>query len=136
MRVLRALSVLATVSLIACTTPTGREALPPSVLVLIAGNGQIAPAGSELPEQLIARVTDANGVGIEGANLIWIGDGEAWVGVTGTSEDGITRNYWTLGPKVGTQVLEVWTYNAETQERGILLSTFTAISTEPTGDEE
>lgn len=135
MRLLRALPVLATVSLIACTTPTITEVLPPSALVVVAGNGQTAPAGSELPEQLIARVTDANGVGVEGTSLIWIGDGLAWAGVTGTTEDGITRNYWTLGPKVGTQVMEVWTYDIETQERGILLNTFTATSTVPVDEE-
>src|SRR5690606_30422675 len=105
--------------------------LPPSAMEVVGGDQQTAAAGSELPMQLVARVTDANGKGLEGVSILWIGDGEAWAQATRTAPDGIARNYWTLGPDVGTQLLEVWTYDVEKQERGILLNTFMATSTHP-----
>jgi hypothetical protein len=113
-----------------CANPTASlQPGPPSALEVVGGDGQTGTAGSELPLQLVVRVTDDKGAGVEGVTLLWVGDGAAWADVTDTAEDGISRNYWTLGPDVGTQVLEVWTYDVEARERGILLKTFTATST-------
>lgn len=104
------------------TPPAGGD---PATAVLVEGEGQTGPAGQELPQQLVARVVDSEGNPVDDAFVFWLGDGEVFANVTDTTEEGVTRNYWTLGA-AGAQRLELWSYDFATMQRLVLLAVFTA----------
>jgi adhesin/invasin len=76
-----------------------------SRLRMVAGDNQTAPAGTELPESLIVRATDASGNPVEGVGVAWNApDGgsvsAAAVATDATGRAGVRR---TLGPAAGSQ---------------------------------
>jgi len=76
-------------------------------LVLVSGDGQSAPAGTELPEPLVVRLVDADGNGIPGRAVSWIaaaGSGTPSPGISNTDGDGRASTRWTLGDP-GTNIL-------------------------------
>lgn len=77
----------------------------PTVLVLVSGNGQSAPGGFEVPEDLVVRLEDANGNGIGGQPITWVVSASAGsvdpVNAT-TSANGLATTRWTLPSAVGT----------------------------------
>jgi hypothetical protein len=75
-----------------------------SRVTIISGNDQSAPAGSELPEPLVIRVTDNAGRPVSGAPVAWLvtdggGSVDPVFGVTGG--DGHASTRWTLGDNRG-----------------------------------
>jgi hypothetical protein len=85
------------------------EAGPAAEVVLI-GDGQTADAGSELPEPVTVQVLDAAGRPVEGQLVKFIvieGGGEVFAGAAMTNDQGIAREWWTLGEVPGLNRLEV-----------------------------
>jgi hypothetical protein len=72
---------------------TGRAAAAPAsaTLQIVSGNDQPGKAGSDLPEPLVVRVTDATGAGLPGVEVAW----------TVTSGEGALNGLWTKCPGIG-----------------------------------
>ncbi len=78
-------------------------------LVLVSGNQQIGPAGTNLPQPLSVRVTDAWTNNVGGASVRWSrtgGDGKVADSVTITGGSGTTNNTLTLGVHAGVNSAE------------------------------
>jgi Bacterial Ig-like domain (group 2) len=76
--------------------------------VIVGGNNQSGPAGTELSQPLVLRIEDANGNPVAGQIINWTvvsGGGTMFSGVTVSGAVGTTLDYWTLGPS-GVQRLE------------------------------
>ena len=83
---------------------------PEVVFKVVGGNSQTGATGEELPNVLVAKLTDANGNPRIGYVVNWViveGGGSVWAPATTTDDKGKTKNRWTLGPEPGTNVLEV-----------------------------
>ena len=77
-------------------------------LVLISGDGQSGPPGTELPDPLVVRLVDQSGNGIPGQAVTWVvatGGGTVQPGTSQTDGDGMASARWTLGPSNGTNTL-------------------------------
>lgn len=77
---------------------------PTAGLEVVAGDGQTAPAGTELPERLVVRALDAEGRGLPGQAVTFtVADGGGTVsdpaGVT--DDNGVVSVAWTLGTTAG-----------------------------------
>jgi hypothetical protein len=76
----------------------------PTALVLFDGNGQRAPAGFEVPLDLVVRLEDPNGNGIGGRAITWVvpsGSGSVSPVSVQTDPTGLARTRWTLPSVVG-----------------------------------
>ena len=101
-------------------------------LAIISGNGQSGSPGTELPQPLVASVTDTRGRAVAGALVnfrVVAGGGSMFAGSALTDRSGIAKDYWTLGT-AGTQSVEVRAVDAGTGEK-ITYATFTATLTAP-----
>jgi hypothetical protein len=88
--------------------PTGPAT--PAALTLVAGGGQIAPAGTLLPVQIQVRVTSRSGSGMAGIAVSFrVTEGGGFLSaVFGTTDaGGVARASWTLGPRMGEQSVTV-----------------------------
>lgn len=112
--------------------PDGAPGVPVTIQI-VGGDGQTGAAGFELPLQLVARVTDSDGNPVEDAYVYWVGEGDGvpFVNYTATTDQGITRNWWTLGSTPGLQRLELYTFDFGTRTVGTLLGVFTATAVLP-----
>lgn len=80
----------------------------PTTLVEVSGNNQSAPAGFEVAEDLVVRLTDDNGNGVGGLAITWLpgtGDGTVNPQNAITDPSGFARTRWTLGPAAMTNTL-------------------------------
>jgi hypothetical protein len=78
----------------------------PGSIVILAGDGQSAVAGSALAESLMVRVSDANGNGVAGRTVSWTTtSGTASPSSVVTDAAGRAAARWTLGPAAGVQSL-------------------------------
>ncbi len=76
----------------------------PSDLVMVAGDGQSARTGSELPASLVVRVVDDQGNPVPAATVTWsvaAGGGTISPASTATDDQGLVSARWTLGPTPG-----------------------------------
>ena len=76
----------------------------PTVLLLVSGDGQSAPAGFQLPESLVVRLEDPNGNGVGNRQVAWVvstGAGTVSPTTTTTNANGFAATAWTLGSTVG-----------------------------------
>ncbi|HEY3013067.1 MAG TPA: Ig-like domain-containing protein [Gemmatimonadales bacterium] len=92
---------------------------------IVSGNGQSAPAGSQLPQDLVVRVLDEGGNPIVGRAVSWVvgvGGGSVTPETSLTDSQGQARASWTLGPTAGNNTL-----NAVVS--GVGLATFSATAT-------
>ena len=83
---------------------TGRAGAPAQIVVT-AGDAQTAPAGTQLPLALGARITDAHGNSVDGVTVEWQTDAAAGTfsdAVTSTANGGLVSARWTLGLHAGT----------------------------------
>lgn len=99
---------------------------------IVAGEGQSAPAGSELPAPLVVRVTDATGAARQGQIVNWIvtgGGGDVFAGVALTDSLGFAREWWTLGPEPGANTLEARAVDSSTGE-ALVFARFAATGTD------
>ena len=83
-----------------------QTALPsnPTTLTEVSGNGQTAPAGFEVAEDLVVRLTDDNGNGVGGRAVTWVvstGGGTVTPQNTTTDPSGFASTRWTLGSLAG-----------------------------------
>ncbi len=106
-------------------TPAGAPGVPVGIEI-VSGDRQRGTPGYELDQQMVARVIDSDGNPVANAFIYWEGDGLPFVAVTSSTAEGITRNYWSLGTTPGPQRLELYTYDFEAGQRGVLLGAFTA----------
>ncbi len=80
----------------------------PTTLAEVSGNNQTAPAGFELAESLVVRLTDADGNGVGGRAIAWVvstGGGTVNPGNATTDPNGFATTRWTLGSTAGSNAL-------------------------------
>ena len=80
----------------------------PASLVQVSGDGQTAPAGFEVAEDLVVQLKDSNGNGIGGRAVTWLplpGSGTVTPINSTTDPQGFARTRWTLGTAAGTNTL-------------------------------
>jgi Bacterial Ig domain/Bacterial Ig-like domain (group 1) len=99
-------SAQATVSQFAGSITFTHTAEPanPTALVLISGNGQSAPAGFEVPADLVVRLQDPSGNGIGSRAITWVvpsGSGSVSPVSVQTDPNGLASTRWRLPNVVG-----------------------------------
>jgi adhesin/invasin len=80
----------------------------PTTLTEVSGNNQSAPAGFQVAESLVVRLTDADGNGVGGRAIAWVistGGGTVNPASATTDPNGLAVTYWTLGPTAGANTL-------------------------------
>lgn len=142
-----ALLAAAAISSGACELVSGSEPAGPAArIAAVSGDRQTAPAGTEVPQTLVVKVTDANGRPVVDQQVRWLlaaGAGtvhagtstENWSGLTTTDRNGHARARWILGPFAGdTQWVEADAIDPATG-RAIVFTTLRAVATPgaPTG---
>ena len=73
-------------------------------VLIVAGNNQIAPPGTTLPQDLVVQVVDAEGNPVVDAPITWVvtAGGGTLSPTTGTTDaDGHATTSWTLGASTG-----------------------------------
>ena len=110
------------------------QARCPCTLELAAGDAQIGQPGSQLPGELVVKLTDSDGVGVLGALILWQvtgGGGDidpdcipSTCPNGGTDPSGFNRATWTLGNATGTQTVQASSLHAS----GVITFTAEAIA--------
>jgi hypothetical protein len=80
----------------------------PTTLTKVSGDGQTAPAGFEVAEDLVVRLSDANDNGVGGVGVTWVvppGGGSPNPLNTTTDPSGLAHTRWTLGATAGPYTL-------------------------------
>jgi adhesin/invasin len=83
-------------------------ATAPTALVKVSGDEQTAPAGFEVAEDLVVKLTDADGNGVGGRSVTWVvasGGGTTTPLNSTTDPSGFARTRWTLGTSAGANSL-------------------------------
>jgi uncharacterized protein YjdB len=132
------LLVAALTSLAACgENPTTEHTLTPEAasMVVVSGNTQSAPAGTELPQPLVVKVVDSQGRPVPEQIInfrVTAGGGSAYAGTALTNAEGIAQERWTLGPTAGAaQSLEARAVNSTSGTKQVF-ATFAATALSPT----
>lgn len=100
--ILRAHAVLLPLTvLIGCSEGAGPPA--PARVQATAGEGQVAPVHSPLPNPIVATVLDAAGQPVAGVSVSWAAEGDGRItAITQTTDaEGQVQARWTLGGNVG-----------------------------------
>ncbi|HEV7586996.1 MAG TPA: Ig-like domain-containing protein [Longimicrobium sp.] len=111
-RLLAATLALAVAALPACSDSTGSKAGPAAHVDVVSGNAQSGPAGTELPQPVVVKVTDAQGRPVQGQVVSFVvtgGGGHVFAGSGATDGQGLAQERWTLGTAAGPQTLEART---------------------------
>ena len=98
---------------------------PAARLVMVGGNAQSAKAGTELPQPLVVRATDASGRGVPNVLVAWTpsdGGSARPAAVTLTDAQGQASVRWKLGNAEKTQTMRA-------SAVGLASVTFTAVAT-------
>ncbi len=137
-RFLRPVSLLLGLGFLAasCTgTPTAPANPDDLSLLIVGGDQQSAPAGTELPLPLTVQATGPRGAALVGVVLnfhVTSGGGSVFAGSAITNRDGRASEYWTLGPVPGEpQTLEVRAVTAAGVKQ--VVGTFNATALPPPG---
>lgn len=96
---------------------TGAGAGPAARFDLVTGDAQSAVVGTDLPNALVVRVTDAQNRPVPGQVVNFVvtaGGGHPFAGAANTNGDGLAQERWTLGTTAGAQTLEVRSVDAAT----------------------
>jgi hypothetical protein len=114
--------LLATLLAAACTDVPAAPEDTEILLSVQSGDDQVWIAGYELPDALVVKVTgvrdrpvphfQVNFRVIEGGGSMYAGSGH-------TDPHGIARDYWTLGPEPGENVVEVRSVQPTTGEKQV-----------------
>ena len=83
---------------------------PATTFSIISGNDQQATVGTELPNPIVVRATDASGRVVPNAVVNFVvtgGGGAVFAPAVSTNADGVASNRWTLGTAAGQQTVEV-----------------------------
>ena len=113
-------------------TTAGLEPTP-AEMIIVSGNAQTAPPGTELPAPVVVKVTDANGTGIANQIVnfrVVSGGGSVFAGVAKTNATGIAKEFWTLGSQAGEQKLEARAVDGGTGGK-LVYASFTATAGTP-----
>ena len=107
------------VALVSCKDSTNPDPLgPPASFVIMSGNQQDDTVGQELPQPLVARITDASGTAVPGAVVSFVvtsGGGSVFSPAVQANAQGIVQNRWTLGTSTAAaQEVEVRSVNPNT----------------------
>jgi hypothetical protein len=98
---------------------------------IIAGDLQTAPAGTELPQTLVARVTDSEGRPVQGQVVnfrVTVGEGSVFAGSGSSNGQGVVQERWTLGYSYAdTQRVEARAVDSDTGDP-IVFGVFRAIA--------
>lgn len=79
-----------------------------TAIVAVSGDGQRAPAGTQLPKPIILRVVDANGSGVAGAALSLAASGGTLADTALVADStGVARTRWTMGHSAGDYTVAV-----------------------------
>ncbi len=108
--------------------PDGGPDTTPSAISVGSGNNQTAEAGSELPEQLAALVTNSAGSVLSGVTVAWsvgAGAGSLGAATSSTNAQGLATNTYTLGSEVGANQVRAAVQGTN------LSTTFSATATAP-----
>jgi hypothetical protein len=94
-------------------SPTGTQQIvagPTAQLVIVTGDQQTGTVGTELPNSVVAKVTDAQGHAVKDQLVnfrVTAGGGSVFAGSAISNNDGEVRERWTIGTVAGaTQELE------------------------------
>ena len=91
---------------------------PPASFVIVAGDQQEDTVGQELPQPLVARITDALGRAVPGAVVSFVvtsGGGSVFSPAVPANAQGVVQNRWTLGTSTASaQEVEVRSVNPNT----------------------
>lgn len=107
----------------ACDSPVATPDAVGIALSIASGDQQTWAVGEELPHPLVVRVTRPDGamhVGVPHQLVnfrVVSGSGSVFAGAAETDAHGYAREYWTLGPEVGENVLEVRAVDPSTGEK-------------------
>lgn len=99
---------------------------------VLGGNDQEGRVGTALPLPLTLQVLDASGRPVEKQPVNFVvtkGGGRVYVGMAVTDGRGIAREWWTLGPEPGQNVIEVRAVDRITG-RPLVLGKFYAMAVE------
>jgi hypothetical protein len=99
--------------LVGCSDGTGPSNTVASV-AFVRGAEQRAAVGTELPQAIVVRVSDADDRAISGQPVVFVvvgDDGHVSNDTVRTSDAGEAETRWTLGPESGEQFLQVRTVN-------------------------
>src|SRR6266540_4356323 len=91
-----------------CGGDGGGTGPSPNSIAVSAGDAQVAPAGTALPESLAVIVKDQSGAVLPGVNVTFAvtsGGGTVSPGSRVTNAAGIAKTRRTLGPNAGTQIV-------------------------------
>jgi alpha-tubulin suppressor-like RCC1 family protein len=117
--------------LVACNDTHGPVPGPPAALQIVAGDGQSAVVGTELPDPVVARVVDSAGLEVPGQLVnfrVTSGGGSVFAGAALTNDSGIARERWTLGTSTAdSQRLEARAVDQQTGE-ALVYGVFQAIA--------
>lgn len=75
---------------------------------IVAGNGQSGPVSTELPQDLVVQVRDAQGNAVPGVAVTWVigaGGGSVTPATSTTDADGRSSAAWTLGDAPGSNTV-------------------------------
>jgi hypothetical protein len=81
----------------------------PTTITLLGGSGQSAAPGTEVPQPLLVKVTDANGREVPGVSVAWSvlsGGGTVSPATSSTDQSGVAATRLTLGPEEGDQTVQ------------------------------
>jgi hypothetical protein len=88
---------------------------PLAVVQLASGDGQISTVGTELPNPIIGKLLDANGIAVPGTTVNFVvtaGGGTVYASAVSSDSNGVVANRWTLGTLSGPQSVEIRTVNS------------------------
>jgi protocatechuate 3,4-dioxygenase beta subunit len=86
-----------------CKESTGITVGPPARLLVVSGEAQSAPAGTQLSTPLVVKVTDEAGNPVPQQIVNFVvtgGGGSVFAPAAITNSDGTAQNLWTLGTSV------------------------------------
>ena len=113
-------SLLFTLTVCERTGPTEPDVAGPMSLRVVSGDAQRAVIGTELPRPIVVQALNAKGKPLKSqlVNFVVVeGGGSVYAGSSITNNDGIAQEYWTMGPAVGTNKLEVRAVDPTTGEK-------------------
>jgi hypothetical protein len=120
------------VGLAACSDGAQPADGGPVTFSIVAGDLQVAPAGTELAQTLVARVTNDAGDPVQGQVVnfrVVVGGGSVFAGSGSSNSQGIVQERWTLGYSYAdTQRVEARAVDPDTGEP-IVFGVFRAVAT-------
>lgn len=83
---------------------TATNAGPPAAMLIVSGDAQTAPVGTELPSPVVVKVTDAAGLPVKNQIVnfrVVAGGGSVFAGAALTNDAGEARERWSVGMVAG-----------------------------------